>query len=120
MEVGLRIGEICGLTWDDIEDGYIHVRRTMHSDGTAGEPKTASSKRVVHVSATLATALEAAPRYSEWVVGNEFGQPLTPTCAATWWVKERDGFGLPGWTLHRFRHQFATNLARQGVNPRTM
>lgn len=120
MEAGLRIGEICGLTWDDIEDGYVHVRRTMHANGEVGEPKTPSSKRVVPVSSTLAEALEAAPRYSQWVVGNKLGQPLSPTSAATWWAKNRDDFGLPGWTLHQFRHQFATNLARQGVNPRTM
>lgn len=53
-------------------------------------------------------------------MGNELGRPLTPRAAAHWWCRNRDALGLPDWTLHQFRHQFATNLARNDVNPRTM
>ena len=34
--------------------------------------------------------------------------------------QNRDSFGLPGWTLHQFRHQFATNLAASDVHPKVM
>lgn len=120
MEAGLRIGEACGLRWEDIEDGYIHVRRTMYSDGTTGDPKTKDIIRVVPISATLAEALDKAKRNSEWVVGTAFGKPSKPGNMSCWWSKHRDELGLPGWTLHQFRHQFATNMAYRGINPRTM
>ena len=44
---GIRRGELCGLKWDDVNDGYIHVRRTrLVVDGRVeiGEPKTSKSQ----------------------------------------------------------------------------
>ena len=52
------------------------------------------------------------------VVGPEVA--LTPHAADLWWMRRREKIGMPGWTLHQFRHQFATNLAASNVHPKVM
>lgn len=120
LEAGLRAGEVGGLKWDDVFDGCIHVRRTMHNNGKEGATKTVSSVRVIPISQTLKDALEKAPRHGEYVCADELGRPLRPSTAAKWLIEHRDDLGLPGWGMHHFRHQFATNLASNNINPRTM
>lgn len=120
LEAGLRVGEVGGLKWDDIFDNCIHVRRTMHNNSKEGQTKTPSSVRVVPISQTLKAALEKAPRHGEYVCADQFGKPLRPCAASKWLIAHRDEMGLPGWGMHHFRHQFATNLAYNNINPRTM
>ena len=70
LHSGLRIGEICGLQWKDLDvtAGEIHVRKTVSrlwiSDGaekvyslTIGSPKTAASVRDIPISRTLANLI---------------------------------------------------------------
>ena len=120
LNVGLRIGEVCALKWPDVEGGLVDVHGTMHSDGELAPTKTPAGKRKVPISNSLQEALDAAPRHSEWVCGSKLGNPLTPHAADKWWAQRRDSLGLPGWTLHQFRHQFATNLAASEVHPKVM
>jgi integrase len=120
LEAGLRVGEVGGLKWDDIFDGCIHVRRTMHNDGKEGKTKTPSSVRTIPISQALEEALGEAPRYGDYVCGDPLGRPLRPHNVSKWLERNRDKMGLPGWGMHHFRHQFATNLAYHNVNPRTM
>ncbi len=63
---GLRIGEVCGLTWQDInlEDQYLTVRRSMRYNGTRHKyevgPTKRSKIRTVDFCDTLAAILKAA------------------------------------------------------------
>jgi integrase len=50
---GLRRGELVGLKWEDIENGKIHVRRSL-VDQVEGEPKTEASKRSIPLEPALA------------------------------------------------------------------
>ena len=120
LNAGLRIGEVCALKWTDVEDGCIDVHATMHSNRELAPTKTEAGRRKVPISGSLQAALDAAPRFSEWICGDKLGRPLTPHSADVWWAKNRDSFGLPGGTLHQFRHQFATNLAASDVHPKVM
>jgi integrase len=57
---GLRVGELCGLQWDDIdfEDRMIKVRRTTdRRGGEFGPPKTAAGERVVPMSSIVVSTL---------------------------------------------------------------
>lgn len=56
LYTGLRIGELCALHWEDIEEDCINVRRTiqrlkcLNGNGTKlieGTPKTATSVRII-------------------------------------------------------------------------
>lgn len=61
---GARIGEILGLTWDDIDlqDGVLHIRYQLATRSQQGQlyytpPKTESSKRTILIDRVLLTAL---------------------------------------------------------------
>lgn len=67
LYTGLRIGELCALRWEDIEDNCIQVRRTMQrlkkADGTGtelfiGAPKTGSSIRTIPLPSFLRELIE--------------------------------------------------------------
>lgn len=120
MEGGLRVGEACGLQWDDIEDGIMNIAHTMNSDGTLGPTKNRRT-RSVPVSERLDAFLEQVPHHCEYVVSNPLKMPLRPNGMQSWWRRRRDEWGYPGMTLHELgRHTFATNLAEADVHPRLM
>ena len=54
---GLRVGEICGLNWEDFADSELRVCRSIWS-GIVNEPKTRKSKASVPVIRQLAERLE--------------------------------------------------------------
>ena len=68
IETGMRIGEICGLTWEnvDFENNCIKVRqilnRVINEDGTTkiliSEPKTKTSKRNIPMTKLLSSLLK--------------------------------------------------------------
>lgn len=64
VSVGLRRGEVMGLTWEDLDlsGGVLRVRqaRVMGVDGIeTGDPKTVNSRRDVHLPPSLVAVLRA-------------------------------------------------------------
>ncbi len=65
---GLRIGEVCGLTWQDInlDEQYLTVRRSMRYNGTRHKTEIGTTKRrkvrTVDFCDTLATLLRIAKK----------------------------------------------------------
>jgi len=51
LVLGLRLGEVCGLMWDDLDrlGQTIRVSRQIDGDGNVSEPKTAKSRRTIPV-----------------------------------------------------------------------
>ena len=58
---GLRLGEVRGLRWQDIDldAGLLHVRRSLQPDGTRTPPKTEAGKRAVPLLPALRRLLVA-------------------------------------------------------------
>lgn len=133
MECGLRRGEVCALRWGDIRDGMVCVMHSMEEDGTLGPVKGGRS-RIVPLSDYARSILYEYRMHQETVLrvrymllddeihvmADEFGDPLRPHSLTRWWARHRASMGLPGWTLHQFRHTFCTNLAEAGVHPKVM
>ena len=132
---GLRLGELLGLTWADVDldTGQLVVRRAMAraaDDGwSLSEPKTARSRRTVMLPALARDALEArrtrqdadkAAAGTAWqdTVGLVFtdavGRPLRPPDASDEWRRTRRGLGL-NVRLHDLRHTAATLMLGAGV-----
>jgi integrase len=135
---GLRRGEILALRWRDIDldARTLRVRGSLQPtpDGLRiVEPKTASSRRGVVLSATAVEALrrhrvrQAAERLRlgpawedhDLVFANEVGRPIDGRNLV------RRGFepllaraGLPRVRFHDLRHTAATLLLGQGVHPK--
>lgn len=118
---GLRIGEIRGLRWGDVDlgKGVIHVRSRVDQWCKAGAPKSAAGKRDVPLTPQTVNALK------EWrlrskadglVFANGAGRPeWAQDVDSRWWrplqiaagVVDADGEALFG--FHKCRH-FAASL----------
>jgi integrase len=126
---GLRISELLGLIWDDIDfaAGVIHVRAQLsraHRDNPAGRvaPKTPASVRDVPLVAQLARLLAAHKQASPFVVANDWvfatanGTPHGHRNVTQRGLQRAardsglDGDDWPPLRFHDLRHTFASHL----------
>lgn len=126
MCLGLRVSEILGLRWRDIDwDGLRLAVRQAYVYGKPGDVKTQASKRWMPLDRSLAERLRlhqaSVPplaKSSDWVFANpETGKPYWPGRIQESWLvpaAEKAGLGRIGW--HTFRHSHSTLLHALGVD----
>src|SRR5712692_7657546 len=126
MCLGLRVSEILGLRWDDIDwEGLRLAVRQAYVYGKQGDVKTQASHRWMPLDRSLAERLRqhrarlAPPVKSEdWIFANpETGKPYWPGRIQENWLvpaAEKAGIGRIGW--HTFRHSHSTLLHALGVD----
>ncbi len=128
LETGMRIGEICGLKWEDInfDESYLAVQRTRQritkKNGkgtivTENSPKTSHSERVIPLSHHLLQLLkkkylESASAY----VMDMAGRPLEPRTVDRHFRELTSQFNWSGISFHSLRHTFATRCVEKGIN----
>jgi integrase len=126
MCMGLRISEILGLKWCDVDwEGMRIGIRQSYVYGKPGAVKTPTSQRWMPLDPSLAKKLRqhqlrcASPANKEdWVFANpNTGKPYWPGKVQENWLvpaAEKVGLGRIGW--HTFRHSHSSLLHALGVD----
>lgn len=127
---GLRIGEICGLMWEDIDfdKSIITVKRTVQrictgSSGTrliVDTPKSRTSKRSIPIPIFLLKILrDFRSNNNHYILSDSFKvtEPRTLQNRFKSILKKAD---LPSVCYHSLRHMFATNCLQLGFDVKTL
>lgn len=132
---GVRLGELMGLEWDDInfKDGIVCVNRSSQYLAEKGvftkTPKTESSIREVGIPDFVVSLLEEYKLWYDnqkefcgelWIDSNRLfvqadGKPMHPSTISKWFVKFVEQIGLPVINFHGLRHTNATLLIAQNI-----
>ena len=124
LEAGLRVGEIRGLVWDDIDLARrrLRVARTIYR-GHVGSTKGGRS-RWIPMSRRVYEGLKAVRALSQlqgsWVFLGKSGRHLTrgEADAKLWRQCRKAGVRKIGW--HTLRHTFCSHLAMRGAAARAI
>ena len=135
LSSGIRIGEICALTWEDIDtdNGVINIRRTIQRIYTIEEdvrktelildtPKTKNSIREIPMSKDLLRMLKPFKKIvndSFFVLTNE-AKPTEPRTYRTYYKNLMRELGIPELKFHGLRHSFATRCIESKCDYKTV
>jgi len=138
--VGLRMSELLGLRWDDIDldAGTIHVRHQLHvinKNVVLADLKSKNSRRSVPLVAPVASIVRAHRKRQiadhlaagiPWPA-NRFlfawpdGTPISASHLRRHWLRARADAGISDQVrFHDLRHTALTILATRGTAPRTL
>lgn len=134
LYTGLRIGEICALTWGDIDlkNKVIYVRKTVvRVKSATGEqskthliiddPKTVASHRCIPICSTLLSALlPFTPKTTSQYVVSSTASFVSPRTYDYRFKKLMDACQIPRINYHALRHTFATRCIEAGVDVKSL
>ena len=135
LSAGIRIGEICALTWEDIntDTGIISIRKTIqriyivedkkrHTELILDTPKTKNSIREIPMSRNLQKMLKPIKKVvneSFYVLTNE-AKPTEPRTYRNYYKKLMKELDIPDLKFHGLRHSFATRCIESNCDYKTV
>ena len=129
MFTGLRVGELCGLRWEDIdlENLMISVNRTVqrvNHSGTSeviiGSPKSRSSVRMIPIPAFIAAALSKLIGLSDTYLITGTAKPVEPRTMQNRFRRILKECGVRIVNFHIIRHTYATVCVEHGFDAKTL
>jgi len=135
LSAGMRIGEVCALTWEDIDtdNGIISVNRTIQriyviENGTRrtelilDTPKTKNSIREIPISKDLLRILKPFKKIVNplfFVLTNDV-KPTEPRTYRSYYKNLMVALKMPNLKFHGLRHSFATRCIESNCDYKTV
>ncbi len=135
LSAGIRIGEVCALTWEDIDtdNGIIHIRRTIQriyiiengerkTELLLDTPKTKNSIREIPISRDLLKMLKPFKKIvnpSFFVLTND-AKPTEPRTYRSYYKNLMKQLEIPEIKFHGLRHSFATRCIESKCDYKTV
>ncbi len=136
LSCGLRIGEVCGLTWENINlrEGIISVRQTIErvyqldsnekrrTKLLASTPKTHNSIRDIPMSDDLIRMLEKLKKRmkSNYYLLSGTDKPIEPRSYSNYYNSLMRSLRVPKMKYHGLRHSFATRCIESECDYKTV
>ena len=133
LSAGLRIGELCALTWDDLdaESGVVHISKTLqriymndkgHTEVIIGTPKSKNSVREVPLAREILKLIKPLKRVvngSFYVLTNSL-HPTEPRAYRNYYNRLMRQLEMPHLKFHGLRHSFATRCIESKCDYKTV
>lgn len=132
LYTGLRVGELCGLKWEDLGTDSLTVRRTMQrlkkNDGNGtelhiGSPKTKTSLRTIPIPSFLQCLIEPfrKPELEDsYFLASVPGEVIEPRIIQYRFKRYLKEAGIEPANFHSLRHTFATRCVEAGFEIKSL
>lgn len=129
MFTGLRVGELCGLRWEDIDlqNNLISVNRTVQrvnhsgtSEVVVGSPKSHSSVRTIPIPEFLTAILTRQCRSNGTYLITGTTKSTEPRTMQNRFHRILKACGVRQVNFHMLRHTYATVCVEHGFDPKTL
>lgn len=134
FHTGLRIGELCALTWGDIdlEENVIYVRRNLQRVKTDEDPKsrtriqlqtpkTSTSQRMIPIPPVLLSLLESRKGENDsYVIKGKKSLWAEPRTLQYRFARILKCCKLEAFNFHMIRHAFATRCITRGFDVKSL
>lgn len=132
LSTGMRIGEVCGLRWEDVDwtQDVLRVSRTTsrvyncelgQTERIISSPKTVNAYREIPMSGMLKKVLQSLKRQSQspFVVGRLL-HGTEPRAYRDYFHRLLQRLGIPRIVFHGLRHTFATRCIESQCDYKTV
>ena len=129
LHMGLRVGEVCGLRWEDIDFAKsiltvrCTVQRISNGNGTKlliDSPKSCASRRTIPIPEFLLQQMLPLRGDESSYILSDCDTPTEPRTLQQRFKRILQKVDLPSLNYHSLRHLFATNSIRMGFDVKTL